>query len=46
MQVKVVSSTGNDFSPRSTDTRGSSFPSLPGVLSRCTQSNVQKRGIV
>ena len=46
MQVNVVSITGNDFSPRSIDTRGSSCPSLPGVLSRRTQSNVQKRGIV
>lgn len=46
MHVNVVSMTGKDFSPRSTETRGNSFPSLPGLLSRCTQSNVQKRGIL
>ena len=46
MQVNVVSITGKDFSPFSTDTLGSSCPSLPGLLSRCTQSNVQKRGIL
>ena len=46
MQVNVVSITGKDFSPRSTETLGSSCPSLPGLFMRCTQSNVQKRGIL
>ena len=46
MQVKVVSITGKDFSPRSTETLGSSCPSFPGLFIRCTQSKVQKRGIL
>ena len=50
MQVKVVSITGKDFSPLFTDTLGSSTPSFAcfsdGLFIRCTQSKVQKRGIL
>ena len=37
---------GNDFSPFSTETLGSSSPFLSGLFSRCTQSKVQNLGIV